>query len=187
PRALRHGARAFRPGARDHGRQAPRPPGRAAADGGGLRRRPAPHAGARLGPAEDAGQDQQGRHGLAADQAGPVRMTVHVVGAGLAGLCAATALAEAGLGVEVSEAAGQAGGRCRCYFDAQLGLTIDNGNHLVLSGNPAVYAYLARIGASDRLTGPKDTEFPFVDLATGHRWTVRPNAGPLPWWIFARG
>jgi squalene-associated FAD-dependent desaturase len=114
-------------------------------------------------------------------------MTIHVVGAGLAGLGAATALAEAGHAVEVSEAAAQAGGRCRSYFDPQLGLTIDNGNHLVLSGNPAVHAYLARIGASDRLTGPKETEFPFVDLATGARWTVRPNAGPLPWWIFAKG
>jgi squalene-associated FAD-dependent desaturase len=113
-------------------------------------------------------------------------MTVHVVGAGLAGLAAATALAQDGLEVEVSEAAAQAGGRCRSYFDAQLGLTIDNGNHLVLSGNPAVHAYLARIGAPDRLTGPRETEFPFVDLATGERWTVRPNAGPLPWWIFAK-
>jgi squalene-associated FAD-dependent desaturase len=113
-------------------------------------------------------------------------MTVHVVGAGLAGLSVATALAEAGVDTEVSEAAAQAGGRCRSYFDAQLGLTIDNGNHLVLSGNPAVQAYLARIGASERLTGPKESEFPFVDLATGQRWTVRPNAGPLPWWIFAK-
>jgi squalene-associated FAD-dependent desaturase len=114
-------------------------------------------------------------------------MTVHVVGAGLAGLGAATALAEAGAEVEVSEAAAQAGGRCRSYFDPQLGLTIDNGNHLVLSGNAAVQAYLARLGAADRLTGPAETEFPFVDLATGARWTVRPNAGPLPWWIFANG
>jgi squalene-associated FAD-dependent desaturase len=113
-------------------------------------------------------------------------MRVHVVGAGLAGLGAATALADAGVAVEVSEAAAQAGGRCRSYFDAQLGLTIDNGNHLVLSGNPAVAAYLARIGARDRLAGPKETQFPFVDLATGRRWIVRPNAGPLPWWIFAK-
>ncbi|THD61317.1 hydroxysqualene dehydroxylase HpnE [Phenylobacterium sp.] len=113
-------------------------------------------------------------------------MTVHVVGAGLAGLGAATALAEAGLAVEVSEAAAQAGGRCRSYFDAQVGLTIDNGNHLVLSGNPAVKAYLARLGASDRLTGPAETQFPFVDLASGERWTVRPNPSVLPWWIFSR-
>lgn len=113
-------------------------------------------------------------------------MTVHVVGAGLAGLGAATALCEAGIEVEVSEAAAQAGGRCRSYFDAQIGLAIDNGNHLVLSGNRAVHDYLARIGAGDRLTGPAETEFPFVDLVTRERWTVRPNPGPLPWWIFSR-
>jgi squalene-associated FAD-dependent desaturase len=112
-------------------------------------------------------------------------MTAYVVGAGLAGLGAATALCEAGITVEVSEAAAQAGGRCRSYFDAQIGLAIDNGNHLVLSGNRAVQDYLARIGAGERLTGPAETEFPFVDLATGERWTVRPNPGPLPWWIFS--
>jgi squalene-associated FAD-dependent desaturase len=28
---------------------------------------------------------------------------------------------------------------------------------------------------------------PFVDLATGERWAVQPNAGPLAWWIFAQG
>jgi len=111
-------------------------------------------------------------------------MRVHVVGAGLAGLGAATALAEAGATVEVSEAAAQAGGRCRSYFDPQIGLTIDNGNHLVLSGNPAVVEYLGRIGAGDRLVGPQEAEFVFVDLADGARWTLRPNRGPLPWWIF---
>jgi phytoene dehydrogenase-like protein len=78
-------------------------------------------------------------------------MTAHVVGAGLAGLGAATALAARGVAVELSEAAAQAGGRCRSYFDPQIGLTIDNGNHLVLSGNKAVHEYLARIGASDPL------------------------------------
>jgi squalene-associated FAD-dependent desaturase len=113
-------------------------------------------------------------------------LTIHVVGAGLAGLSAAAALAEAKVQVEVSEAAAQAGGRCRSYFDAQLGLTIDNGNHMVLSSNPAVARYLALIGAQDRLAGPPVAEFAFLDLRSGVRWTVRPNRGPLPWWILSR-
>jgi uncharacterized protein with NAD-binding domain and iron-sulfur cluster len=56
----------------------------------------------------------------------------HVVGAGLAGLSAAVALAEKGAAVTLYEAAPQAGGRCRSYFDPTLGQIIDNGNHLVL-------------------------------------------------------
>lgn len=110
----------------------------------------------------------------------------HVIGAGLAGLSAAVELARAGYRVRLVDGAAQAGGRCRSYYDAQLGLTIDNGNHLVLSGNQAVARYLATIGASDRLTGPDGADFPFVDLRSGARWAFRPNAGRLPWWLFAR-
>lgn len=114
------------------------------------------------------------------------QLKVHVIGAGLAGLSAAAALAEAGSTVELSEAAAHAGGRCRSYFDAQLGLTIDNGNHLVLAGNSAVVRYLELIGAPDALAGPDTATFAFVDLGNGKRWTLRPNPGPLPWWIFRR-
>jgi squalene-associated FAD-dependent desaturase len=110
---------------------------------------------------------------------------VHVIGAGLAGLAAAVSLAAKGVTVELSEAAGQAGGRCRSYFDSQLGLVIDNGNHLVLSGNQAVMRYLRAIGAEDRLAGPQTAEFAFVDLRDGERWMLRPNEGPLPWWVLA--
>jgi squalene-associated FAD-dependent desaturase len=112
---------------------------------------------------------------------------VHVVGAGLSGLAAAVSLALKGVPVELSEAAGQAGGRCRSYFDPSLGLTIDNGNHLVLSGNGAVQAYLAAIGTADKLAGPPSAVFPFIDLASGARWDVKPNDGRLPWWIFVPG
>ena len=112
-------------------------------------------------------------------------VTVHVVGAGLAGLSAAVQLARRGVAVEVSEAAAQAGGRCRSYYDPQLGLTLDNGNHLVLSGNTAVHAYLEAIGARDRLTGPDKAVFHWADLRSGDRWTLRPNEGPLPWWMLS--
>jgi squalene-associated FAD-dependent desaturase len=107
----------------------------------------------------------------------------HVVGAGLAGLAAATALADAGLPVRLYEASGHAGGRCRSYFDAELGCRIDNGNHLLLAGNRAARDYLDRIGAHGTLEGPLDAVFSFVDAATGERWVLRPNRGPLPWWI----
>ncbi|MBV1688650.1 hydroxysqualene dehydroxylase HpnE [Novosphingobium sp. G106] len=109
-----------------------------------------------------------------------------VAGAGLAGLSAAVVLAEAGVAVSLSDSAAQAGGRCRSYHDPALGLTIDNGNHLVLSGNAAVTAYRDQIGASTPLAGPDHADFAFADLASGARWTVRINDGSLPWWVLSR-
>ncbi|MEO8300461.1 MAG: hydroxysqualene dehydroxylase HpnE [Rhizomicrobium sp.] len=107
----------------------------------------------------------------------------YVIGAGLAGLSAATILASRGVAVTIVEAAGQAGGRCRSYFDAAMDGIIDNGNHLVLSGNRAVHAYLARIGVRDALAGPPRAEFAFMDLRDGRGWTLRPNEGNFPYWI----
>jgi len=110
--------------------------------------------------------------------------TTHVIGAGLSGLAAAVRLSERGERVVVHEAAGQAGGRCRSYHDPQLGMVIDNGNHLLLSGNHAALGFLATIGAADRLVGPDAAEFAFADLTTNERWTLRINDGVIPWWLF---
>jgi squalene-associated FAD-dependent desaturase len=110
--------------------------------------------------------------------------TVHVIGAGLAGLSAAVRLTEAGAKVVVHEAAGQAGGRCRSYHDPALDMEIDNGNHLLLSANHAALDFLRIIGAAGKLVGPPHADFPFVDLKTGERWTLRIGDGRIPWWIF---
>jgi hydroxysqualene dehydroxylase len=109
--------------------------------------------------------------------------TAHVIGAGLAGLAAAVRLTEQGFAVVVHEATGQIGGRCRSYYDRATDLVIDNGNHLVLSGNTSAMEFLRAIGAQDRLIGPAEPRFDFVDLATGARWTLRMSPGRIPWWI----
>jgi squalene-associated FAD-dependent desaturase len=113
--------------------------------------------------------------------------SVHIVGAGLAGLSAAVRLIDCGARVHVYEATAQAGGRCRSYHDLTIGMTIDNGNHLLLSGNRAALSYLDAIGARHLLIGPGEASVPFVDLKSGERWTLRANDGVVPWWIFHPG
>lgn len=111
---------------------------------------------------------------------------VYVVGAGLSGLSAAVMLSARGRHVEVIEAAPAAGGRCRSYFEPALNRMIDNGNHLILSGNRAVSDYVTMIGSGAQFVGPPHAEFAFVDAKMGERWTIRPSDGVVPWWIFCK-
>jgi len=109
---------------------------------------------------------------------------VHIIGAGISGLAAAIRLANANYSVRLHEATQVAGGRCRSYFDAATNLTIDNGNHLLLSGNSAAVAYARAIGTEAGLVGPKRAQFPFVDLRTGQRWQLDLGESRLPLWVF---
>ncbi|UZE47712.1 hydroxysqualene dehydroxylase HpnE [Rhodopseudomonas sp. P2A-2r] len=110
--------------------------------------------------------------------------TVHIIGAGISGLSAAVRLVNAGWQVEVHEATQQAGGRCRSYFDAATQLTIDNGNHLLLSGNSHAVAYARSIGTEAGLVGPATAQFPFIDLASGKRWLLDLGNSKIPTWLF---
>jgi len=100
-------------------------------------------------------------------------VTVHIVGAGLAGLAAAMAGLEGGAEIRVYEATPLAGGRCRSYDDPILDRRIDTGTHLVLGANRAVLGYLDRLGARDRMIEIVPAAYAFLDLASGRRWTVR--------------
>ena len=112
------------------------------------------------------------------------RGTVHIVGAGLAGLAAAVQLVNQGRKIAVHEATGYAGGRCRSFHDKATDMLIDNGTHLLLSGNHAARALVRTVGSEAWLQGPANADFPFVDLANGNRWTLSFGKGLLPWWVF---
>ena len=108
---------------------------------------------------------------------------VHVVGAGIAGLAAAVTLSTAGHRVALYEASQHAGGRCRSFFDPELGCRIDNGNHLLLTGNTAALSYIERIGALGSFERPDEAAIPFIDVVAGDGWELRPNRTAVPWWL----
>ena len=113
---------------------------------------------------------------------------IHIVGAGLAGLSTALQLALSGEKITIYEAAPFAGGRCRSFVDRVIGGRIDNGNHMVLSGNAAVQDYLYLSNALDTMemgvNGSCKAQFPFMDIQSGKRWTIDMNKGSITYWIF---
>lgn len=110
----------------------------------------------------------------------------HVIGAGLSGLAAALRLSENDYAVHVHEATMQAGGRCRSYFDPKLEMEIDNGNHLILSGNVDALSYARSVGSLEGLVGSSSARLPFVDVASGRRWDIDLGQARLPTWILDR-
>jgi len=111
--------------------------------------------------------------------------TAHIIGAGLSGLSAGVRLAGEGFTVHVHEATQYTGGRCRSYYDGATDMVIDNGNHLMLSGNRHVRHYAKTLGTDDKLVGPVRAQFPFMDVASGKRWLLDLGAGRLPTWVFS--
>lgn len=108
----------------------------------------------------------------------PPRATVHVVGAGVAGLAAALAVArgvDRRPAVVLHEASPAAGGRARALPDGT-----DNGTHALMGANRAVLRFLDAIGARTNWVEPEPDGLPIIDLADG---TARRIAlSPLGWW-----
>jgi hydroxysqualene dehydroxylase len=113
------------------------------------------------------------------------RPTVHIVGAGFSGLSAAVHLsATSQAQIVIHERGTQAGGRRRSFYDDALGMTIDSGNYFLLPSWRSTLATLDLIGARAQWREAPNADLPFADMATGERWTLRPNAGKIPWWAF---
>ncbi len=72
---------------------------------------------------------------------------VVVVGAGAAGLAAATFLAREGHRVTLIESRATAGGRTHSWPDAKLGITVDNGQHVLMGCYHQTLDWITSLGA----------------------------------------
>jgi squalene-associated FAD-dependent desaturase len=86
-----------------------------------------------------------------------------VIGAGCAGLSAATALADAGARVLVLEARPGLGGRATSFRDPATGERVDNGQHILMGCYEQTLVFLDRIGASDRVRWQAGLSLPMID------------------------
>jgi squalene-associated FAD-dependent desaturase len=100
-----------------------------------------------------------------------------VIGAGFAGLAAATALAEAGVHVHVLEARPGLGGRATTFRDPATGERIDNGQHVLAGCYSETLTFLRRIGAAAHLHRPATLRVPMIDESGRRTELVLP---PLP-------
>lgn len=77
--------------------------------------------------------------------------TVTVIGAGVAGMSAACALAEAGLRVRLVERRGYLGGRASSYLHPGVGEVIDNCQHVLFACCTNLLGFYRRIGVTEKI------------------------------------
>jgi zeta-carotene desaturase len=109
----------------------------------------------------------------------PSDFDVAVIGAGVAGLAAASALAEAGRRVVVLEARGELGGRATAFRDRETGELVDNGQHVLFGCYHETFRFLRRIGAEANLRVQPALEVPYLDL-DARRSVLRCPRWPSP-------
>ena len=102
---------------------------------------------------------------------------VIVIGAGFAGLSAASALAERGARVTVLEARPALGGRATAFTDRHTGERVDNGQHILVGAYRDTFGFLRRIGADQSVRVAPQLAVDMIDRAGRRSRFVCP---PLP-------
>ncbi len=96
---------------------------------------------------------------------------LYIIGAGLAGLSAASWAIHRGRKVEIFETSSLAGGRCRSFYDKKLKTIIDNGNHLVFSANKNFYDLCNLINSTNKIKVLQPHLF-FFDIENKKTWEL---------------
>jgi zeta-carotene desaturase len=103
--------------------------------------------------------------------------TVTVIGAGVAGMSAACALAEAGLRVQLVERRGYLGGRASSYLHPGVGEVIDNCQHVLFGCCTNLQGFYRRIGVADKIHWT--TDMTMIEPG-GRRSILGPSFLPAP-------
>jgi len=98
--------------------------------------------------------------------------TIHILGAGLAGLSSAVHAKRLGLNVKLYEATPRAGGRIRSVEDKINDAVYDNGTHLIIEGYRHTFEYLKMIGATDELLAYQPSSYSFKEPSSNLSWDV---------------
>jgi zeta-carotene desaturase len=106
-----------------------------------------------------------------------IRPTVTVIGAGVAGLSAACALAEAGFAVRLVERRGYLGGRASSYLHPGVGEVIDNCQHALIGAYTNLMGFYRRIGVADKIHWSPDMT---MIEPGGRRSALGPSWLPAP-------
>ena len=115
------------------------------------------------------------------------RPDVILVGAGFAGVAAASALAERGAAVLVLETRQRVGGRAASWTDPRNGDVLDNGQHVLASFYEQTIGLLDRLGTRAALDADPTLRIRFWERGHGEYELAAPNL-PAPFhWLAAIG
>ncbi len=104
---------------------------------------------------------------------------VIILGGGIAGIAAALELLDAGRHVMLVEARGFLGGRAFSFTDGQTGLSLDNGQHVIVGCCTQFIDFMDRLGAKDRWFLQKRLRIPAHSRA-GKAGTLSASSLPAP-------
>lgn len=110
--------------------------------------------------------------------------SVCVIGGGVAGLSAAVFLTKENYKVTLIEASPKLGGRAYSFFDKQLGIKIDNGQHIFASWYKDTFGFLKIVGSYAKIYFQKQLEVNFADQS-GRRFRLKCSRLPAPFHLLA--
>jgi len=112
--------------------------------------------------------------------AGIATFDVIVIGAGFAGLSAASRLASRGARVLVLEARSRLGGRATAFTDRETGELVDNGQHVMLGCYADTLAFLDEIGAGGNVSVQPQLSVSMIDRRGRRSRLTCPTTLPPP-------